>query len=123
MKSTMSSCRRNRRQAFTLVELLITIGIIAILGAIALQTISSARNRALMAEELSAGRQLMNAFHMHAEENNGEVIPGYADSSTPAKDEYGAALHNPVSARYPYRLMPTLPVPLRALSCAARTSA
>jgi prepilin-type N-terminal cleavage/methylation domain-containing protein len=63
-----------RRKAFTLVELLVVIGIIAILIGILLPTLSRARESAKRTACLSNVRELGNAFRLYAAANK-DVIP------------------------------------------------
>jgi prepilin-type N-terminal cleavage/methylation domain-containing protein/prepilin-type processing-associated H-X9-DG protein len=62
---------RTRKTAFTLVELLVVIGIIAILVAILLPTLSRARENANRIACMSNLRQVANAFFMYTGENKG----------------------------------------------------
>jgi prepilin-type N-terminal cleavage/methylation domain-containing protein len=96
-----------RSSAFTLVELLITIAIIAILAGLLLPCLAKARNKARMIEEMSAGRQLMFGVQMYSDDRNGAVFPGYV-TDTSAVDDRGQQLFFPENARYPWRMVPYL---------------
>ena len=65
--------RRTRRDAFTLVELLVVIGIIAILVAILLPSLSRARNQANSVKCASNMRQLYLTCLMFAQDNKGRL--------------------------------------------------
>src|SRR3954471_24521155 len=71
--------RETRKHGFTLVELLVVIGIIAILVAVLLPALRKARQSAQTAACLSNLRQIGLAFHMYANENHSWLpSPGYS---------------------------------------------
>ena len=68
--------RRSEARAFTLVELLVVIGIIAILIAILVPTLSKARKQARQTQCLSNQRQLAMGIIMYANQNQGYLPAG-----------------------------------------------
>jgi prepilin-type N-terminal cleavage/methylation domain-containing protein len=73
MKAPALGCRI--RQAFTLVELLVVIGIIAVLISILLPTLSRVRDQANGVACESTMRQFYTFWVMYAGENRGHVVP------------------------------------------------
>jgi prepilin-type N-terminal cleavage/methylation domain-containing protein/prepilin-type processing-associated H-X9-DG protein len=63
------------RRAFTLVELLVVIGIIALLISILIPALSKAREQGMTIKCLSNMRSIMQAFHMYSNDNKGVMLP------------------------------------------------
>ncbi len=70
---------RNRKKSFTLIELLVVVAIIAVLVAILLPALNSARDLAKRAACGSNIRQILTAVTMYASENNDWVAAGSND--------------------------------------------
>jgi prepilin-type N-terminal cleavage/methylation domain-containing protein len=70
-----------RQKAFTLVELLVVIGIIAVLAAILLPALAKSREAANRTACLSNLRQVYAAFHFYALDNGYQVPIGYRTTS------------------------------------------
>jgi prepilin-type N-terminal cleavage/methylation domain-containing protein/prepilin-type processing-associated H-X9-DG protein len=102
---------RRRCYAFTLVELLVVIGIIAVLMGILLPSLGAARRSAKEVRSMSGLRQMMNGYTMYHTENRGKVLMGYTPDTL---DGRVVTVEDPrskqtfdgiVVARYPWRLL------------------
>src|SRR5713226_10255246 len=74
---------RPNRKAFTLVELLVVIGIIALLVAILLPALNQAREQARRVTCLSNVRQLTAAWLMYANEHKGRFCSSNTQAAPP----------------------------------------
>lgn len=102
-----STPQGGRLHAFTLIELLLVIGIIALLAAMLLPALGKARYRASQVNEMSGSRQLLIAWSLYAEDNSDSVLPGYRHGLN-ASDFQGRPVNHPINARYPWRIAPYL---------------
>lgn len=99
-----------RCNGFSLIELLVVIGIIGVLLGILLPTVSATRQHAYRVNEMAASRELIQAYTIYSTENKGWLIPGYVDTSLPkyrdlaVPDKFGRPLSTQATDRWPWRL-------------------
>ena len=73
------SVSSHRRPAFTMVEMLVVIGIIAVLAGMLLPAINNATRRAKKVEETNRIRQVGIAWNLYANGNDDAALPGYLE--------------------------------------------
>ena len=88
------------RRGFTLVELLVVIGIVAVLVGILLPTLSKARESAARAACLSNLRQLHLLLVQYADANRQFVPVGYRDGSPAGQKQFNSMVYSGTSKRY-----------------------
>lgn len=86
-------CKSLIRRKFTLIELLITISIIAILAAMLLPVLNSARDKGKLAKCLNNEKQLGLAFGMYTSDYDGHFPLNYQDAPPLGKWTY-SLVHN-----------------------------
>jgi prepilin-type processing-associated H-X9-DG protein/prepilin-type N-terminal cleavage/methylation domain-containing protein len=108
----------SRRAGFTLLELLVVVGIVVLVIAALYPAFTSVRNRSAQAREMATARNLLTGWTSYATENSGALLPGYKTGLS-AFDQNGKPIAESTigvaSARYPWRLAPYLSFNLRAL--------
>jgi len=99
---------RNERgktaHAFTLLELLVVIGIIGLLAGLTFPILGVTQRKGRMMRELSAARQLMVAYHAAAAANNGILLKGYDKTTQQVALPSGVVVSGEMCCRYPWRL-------------------
>lgn len=85
----MTMEQRQRRYGFTLVELLVVIGVIAVLIGLLMPALSKSRAAAKSVQCKANLRQLGQFFQMYVNENRGWLFPVGFDNLDPSDPDYG----------------------------------
>lgn len=106
-------------RGFTIVELLVVIGIISLIIAITLPAMRSVRITGQQNAEMSTARQLMTAYHAYANANRDHVLAGFTDGDFDVYGENGRLLTGSVPGialrTYTWRIAPYLSFDMRGL--------
>ncbi len=100
------------KAGFTLLELLIAIGVVAVLAALASAGYSSAIKHARMAQEISASRTLISAYLQYPNDHDGRYLPAIDKSAGTSANpvwfepEKRNITFSEAPHRYPFRLAP-----------------
>ncbi len=108
-------------RGFTITELLVVIGLIALIIGLLGPAINMARRAATRSREMAAARQVSQAWISYSLEQNGQLLPGFL-AGLPAFEENGAVIPAntygggaTIAARWPWRLAPYFGGDMRAL--------
>lgn len=93
-------------RAFTLVELLVTLAIIAVLSSLVYATAQTATNRTRKIHEVAAARNLITGFLSATADLNGHYLLGYDETAPAITEPGGQVITGELVHRYPYRLAP-----------------
>ena len=74
-KISKSKAHRQKRAAFTCVELLVVIGTLAVLSVILLPALASSKPNGIVFQCLENQRRLAQAFVLYPNDNNGAIVP------------------------------------------------
>src|SRR5687768_17444022 len=85
--------RPTRSNAFTLVELLVVIGIVAVLISMLLPALKKARAAAQSAACMSNLRQQVQAAFLYAQQNKGQLPYGFVDTGNGAPMDQSARVY------------------------------
>jgi prepilin-type N-terminal cleavage/methylation domain-containing protein len=78
----MTRRRPDRRRAFTLLELLVTIGIIALLASLVIVALGGVSDGANRAESTNALRTMMAGYTAYTTDHKQRLLPGYVSTGT-----------------------------------------
>ena len=115
--------RPSRDRGFTIVEMLVVIGIISLLLAVLVPALSGVKKRSLKFQETNSLREISKAWHLYANAFNGSALPGYLDPNmqgalpgwnvefeygNPAPGQSNLVIPPTIAAPWTWRLLPYL---------------
>ncbi|MHB1156971.1 MAG: type II secretion system protein [Phycisphaerales bacterium] len=103
-------CHPRPLHGFTLVELLVVMGIIALLLGILVPALAGAREMARQCRGMSDLKQILTGYTTYTNDNDGQLLYGYSPGSVGGVNltvnDHGRTYGPPIVNRYPWRLVP-----------------
>lgn len=97
--------KRRTTRGFTLTEVLVVLGIVAVLAAVTTGTVLAMKGKARTAAEIQAAKNLITGYHLAAAELGDVYLPGMDMTENDVTDTNGKRLGTAHAGhRYPYRL-------------------
>lgn len=97
----------NQNAAFTVTELLVAMTVLAVLVSVGSGIIGGSLGKAAMSREIAAGKTLINAYLLHAAENNGRLLHSFDPGAADVRNPEGKVITMSITkGRYPFRLAP-----------------
>ena len=95
------------RNGFTLVEMLVVIAVLGLLAGVSMGAYQKAMTQAFMGSEISAAKNLIQAYQSACTENDGRFLAAKDPTATGVKNANGQTISMAeVRSRYPFRLAP-----------------
>jgi prepilin-type N-terminal cleavage/methylation domain-containing protein/prepilin-type processing-associated H-X9-DG protein len=95
---------QSRQKGFTLIELLVSITIASVLAVLLFLGVKSYIESGQKAAELSAGKNLISAFHAYAADNGGRLLKAMDPNPGRILDNQGKPVMAHAAKRWPWRL-------------------
>ncbi len=100
---TFKRARTRRLGGFTIIEMLVVTGIIALLVGILLPALSGVKKRSRKTAEMNAIKQVGHAWNLYGTNNNDAALPGYLSAAVQAAPVPGISRGWAVNYQYPDR--------------------
>jgi prepilin-type N-terminal cleavage/methylation domain-containing protein len=95
------------RSGFTLVEILVVVAVLGLLAGVSMGAYQKTMAKASMGSEISAAKNLIQAYQIASVENGGRLLPAKDPAATGVKNANGQNISMAeVRSRYPFRLAP-----------------
>lgn len=108
MSCSFLSHRRSEIRAFSMVEILVSVAVIAVLCGVGAGVYQGAMQKTRLAREVTAGKNLISAYQLYAADKDGQYMPGmdFSVNKVLFEPENRTISMIHVANRYPFRLAP-----------------